>query len=272
MEEPPRTLLPVRGASLALRLGIAVQCATLAWIALEHYTTINSVLFMNLGTAEETAHLVDRWLAVGALVVAVGMLVRPVAVLALVASVLFLLVAIATSVDGGHRFAHLAPLSGAVRWLGPLALAVLWFGRRVDEPTSTARVDGASWVLRVAVAATFLGHGWEALQHHPAFVDLVLGSLRRMFGEAPSEAAVRSILTGIGVLDLALAALVLVRRWSWVVAWMALWGFATAASRTLALGTGFAHETALRTLNGAAPLALLLLWRSRGARSAPEAG
>ncbi len=249
-------------AAASLRAGLAVQAAALAWLAWNHGTVVDSFLFVDLGWPEPRARGVDLAVAAAALGGALLALLRPrLAGPALVAAA-FLAVAVCTRVVGGRAFSDLAPAAHATRWLAPLALPFL-FAR-------PPRARGAERVLRAAVAATFLAHGWEALRHHPAFVDLLVGSARRWLGAAPDEATARHVLTAIGVVDGAVAALLLIRRRVSVAAWAALWGLLTAASRVVALGGEFVHETTLRALNVLAPLALALLW-SAAADEAPPA-
>jgi hypothetical protein len=249
MSAPP----PVHRASWALRLGLAVQSAALVWLALEHGTSLDAVLFMELGKGEASARFADRVLAGVAALAATTLLWRPLRSAVLALSLVFLTVAVTTVIAGGRAFSDLAPMAHATRWAAPLALLFLTARAR---PRSTA---AALTVLRLSVAATFLAHGWEALQHHPAFLDLLLGSCRRWTGSAPAEASARHVLTVIGALDVLVVLALLFTRWRFVAAWATLWGLITLASRIVALGGDFLHESLLRSMNAFAPLALWFL-------------
>lgn len=248
-----------------LRLGVAVQCAALAWLALRHGTSLDTLLFSELGTSEAAALAADRVLAAAVALAAAALLFRPLGSAAGVVALAFLLVAVATRLGGARPFADLSPLAHANRWLAPLAIAVLWGGLRPAEEPSGKRVRAGLWVLRCAVAATFLAHGWQALGHHPAFVDLLIGTARRWTDTAPPETTAHLVLNLIGAMDVAVAVLLLAARWPGVALWAAAWGLATLASRTVALGTEFLHESLIRAMNALAPLALWLLWRAEAA-------
>lgn len=106
------------------------------------------------------------------------------------------------------------------------------------------------WVLRIGVAGSFLGHGVFALQVKagwiPFFTDLGF----------TAEFA-HMALPYIGVMDVALAILILVKPIRGALLWMTLWGFWTAFLRPL---TGDPiWDMVERSANWAAPLALLAL-------------
>ena len=245
------------GAVAALRVGLAVQCLVAALLAWRFPTPINSVLFLEAGLAEETATLVDTLLAGLLAILAVAVLGRPrVPALAAVTAI-FLGWAAAEAWSHSDLVGRMAVPAHAVRWLAPVGLAFLL------EPTEH-RLRLGGWTLRVAIATTFLVHGWEALRHHPPFLDLLLGGARRLgVSEAVDldEARARTVLTVIGWLDVAVAAGVLLVRSRLLALWMCLWGFLTAASRWLELGDDGLLQSFLRTMNGATPLALFYLWR-----------
>lgn len=109
----------------------------------------------------------------------------------------------------------------------------------------------AAWVLRVAVAGEFLGHGVFALQGKKAWI----GWIEQLTGVAPETAG--TLLFGIGLMDLAVALVVLVRPLPVILLWAALWGFWTALVRPL-VGEPI-WDFIERWANWGAPLALLLL-------------
>lgn len=114
------------------------------------------------------------------------------------------------------------------------------------------------WVLRLAVAGEFLGHGVFALQGKEQW----LGWITQLTGA--SAAAAATLLTLIGLGDLLVALIVLVRPIRVVLLWGAFWGFWTALMRPL-VGLPI-WDFVERFANWGAPLALLLLlgWPKSG--------
>ena len=108
------------------------------------------------------------------------------------------------------------------------------------------------WVLRIAVAGEFTGHGMLAIGGKSDWV----GWISNMTGANP-DLAVRLLLY-IGLLDLAVALAVLVKPIRIVLLWAVVWGFWTALVRPL-VGQSVL-DFVERSANWGAPLALLLMF------------
>lgn len=107
-----------------------------------------------------------------------------------------------------------------------------------------------SWVLRIAIAGEFIGHGVFALQGKPDWVGWFA-----KFGVSDTGLATK-ILFIIGLMDIALAILVLIKPIRIALLWMVFWGFWTALLRPI-VGMPV-WDFVERWANWGAPLALLL--------------
>ncbi len=107
------------------------------------------------------------------------------------------------------------------------------------------------WVLRVAVAGEFLGHGVFALQGKKAWIDWF-----PVFGISTPEPAT-TLLFLAGIVDVTLAILLLIKPVRIALLWMVIWGFWTALLRPI-VGEPI-WDFIERWANWGAPLALLLL-------------
>ena len=107
------------------------------------------------------------------------------------------------------------------------------------------------WILRIAVSGEFIGHGIFALQGKAQWA----GWISKMIGVG-NETAVQ-FLFFIGLFDLFIALLVLVKPIRLALLWAAFWGFWTALVRPL-MGESF-WDFIERFANWGAPLALLLI-------------
>src|SRR3989338_4570417 len=83
------------------------------------------------------------------------------------------------------------------------------------------------WVLRISVAGEFIGHGVFALQGKKDWIGWFA-----QFGVADAGLAAQ-LLFFIGLLDIALAVLILIKPVRIALLWMAFWGFWTALMRPL---------------------------------------
>lgn len=108
-----------------------------------------------------------------------------------------------------------------------------------------------AWVLRIAVAGEFLGHGVFALQGKQAWI----GWIQQLSGVDVGLAA--RLLLFVGLVDVLVAVVVLVRPIRLVLLWATFWGFWTALVRLLVGEPIF--DFIERFANWGAPLALLLL-------------
>lgn len=107
------------------------------------------------------------------------------------------------------------------------------------------------WVLRIAVAGEFVGHGVFALQGKKAW----LGWISQLTGA--SEVLSVQLLSLIGIADILVALIILVRPVRIVVLWAAIWGFWTALVRPI-VGEPI-WDFVERWANWGAPLALLFI-------------
>lgn len=109
----------------------------------------------------------------------------------------------------------------------------------------------AQAILRIAVAGEFLGHGIFALQGKADWI----GWIGRLTGADAVLAA--ELLLVIGILDVLIAAIVLMRPVRGILLWAAFWGAWTALVRPL-VGLPV-WDFVERWANWGAPLALLML-------------
>ena len=208
------------------------------------------------GLSEAAALAVVRSAAVLLIIAGAVTLWRPNGPLLLFVCCWQLLLATATTWNGGAFLSDLAIPAQAVRFVTPLALLLLERRHRATAPPWSTVV----MLLRLSVAATFIAHGWKALQLSPPFLDYLFAASGRLLGwELPQELA-ETILLIVGSVDLLVACLLLVRRSSALAFYMAGWGILTAASRIVHSGWDASYEALFRAANGGAPLALALYW------------
>ena len=127
---------------------------------------------------------------------------------------------------------------------------------------SLRNAKAVSWILRIAVAGEFIGHGVFALQAKQGWIPY-FASVGISAGTAVT------LMPLIGVMDIILALIVLVRPIRPLLLWMAFWGFLTALIRPIA-GEPI-WDFVERFANWGAPLALFfLLSRSKTTKDERE--
>ena len=120
------------------------------------------------------------------------------------------------------------------------------------------------WILRVAVAGEFIGHGVFALQGKEGWFKYF-----ESFGVS-DPSTITSILLVVGIVDVLLAILILVKPIRPLILWMAFWGLFTALLRW-PIGGDPIWDFFERWANWGAPLALfLMLPKGFSKKSAPS--
>jgi hypothetical protein len=109
------------------------------------------------------------------------------------------------------------------------------------------------WILRFAVAGEFFGHGIFGLLQKAAWV----GWTQDLLGVSPATAGTLIFL--VGIMDVILAILVLVKPVRPIILWMAIWGFWTALLRPI-VGEPI-WDFIERWPNWGAPLAIYFLMK-----------
>ena len=126
--------------------------------------------------------------------------------------------------------------------------------QNITYPTTnnngSSKIKWASWILRIAVAGEFIGHGVFALQVKQGWMPYFTS-----VGVSTETAA--TLLPIIGVIDIALAILILIKPVRIAILWMAFWGLWTALLRPIA-GEPI-WDFVERWANWGAPLALIFL-------------
>lgn len=106
-----------------------------------------------------------------------------------------------------------------------------------------------NWVLRVAIAGEFVGHGLIAIGGKADWVGWI-----QKFGVADPVLA-KQLLLAIGIIDVCAAVIMLVRPFPAILLGATLWSFWTALVRPI-VGVGWL-DFVERSANWGAPLALL---------------
>ncbi|HKY55565.1 MAG TPA: hypothetical protein VJM08_14715 [Anaerolineales bacterium] len=118
--------------------------------------------------------------------------------------------------------------------------------------------------MRIGIFGVFLGHGIFALEGKQRFVEMIQSLV-------PIDAApATSLLFAIGIMDILIAFLVVLRPQKYVLAYATVWAFMTAVARITAGDPVW--DFVERAANWAAPLALLfyIQYKSK-ARKEPAA-
>lgn len=221
-------------------------------------SSIGGVALMDWGVTHATIAFHEKLWSLVLLLMATVLLFKPVALLPFFISAAIFADTAAAYRFGGAPFVEWVYFTNALRYALPLALGIFL----MSEKPWSARAT--SWLLRIALAVVFAFHGLEAIQQHPRFIDFLIGSASKLTGLRISESAAVFLLKIIGGVDLFVAALLLVKRWPALLAWLCFWSLLTALSRITTYGFMSFPETLIRSSHIIAPLAIYALSRWEG--------
>lgn len=109
------------------------------------------------------------------------------------------------------------------------------------------------WLLRVGVAGEFAGHGFLAIGGKAGWLKWIS---QMIYVDIPTAT---TLLLFIGITDVIMALIILVKPIRPLLIWMAFWGFWTALVRPL-VGVGWL-DFVERAANWASPLALYYFYK-----------
>ena len=111
------------------------------------------------------------------------------------------------------------------------------------------------WLLRVGIAGEFIGHGLLAINGKADWIGWIVKMI------SVSTPTATTLLLLIGIADVIMALVILVKPARPLLLWMAFWAFWTALVRPL-VGVGWL-DFIERSANWTAPLALFYLLKNR---------
>jgi hypothetical protein len=288
---------PLTAASWLLRIAVLLHAAgKFASVFTMRHTQFGNYLFLEIFDQRYpvadpylTAVFVEKITVSLYLLAGLVVLVKPWWPLLLLMSGYALAEAVTGTLNAGYRFSEWTVPAHALRYGAPLFLLAL----AVSPPFRLLerwRLPVTRELLRIAIAVVFVTHGLHALLADPQFIDMIIGTGRRLLGIRVTEANAVLSLKVIAIVDFAAALMLLIypvpmfvprRFWAepcavcpirrvilpLLLSWVALWGLVTAAARMTSLGwsAGLPQYPELldRASHFLAPLALWCLYRAQ---------
>jgi hypothetical protein len=246
----PKQTMPESVIVWILKITILLQSLGLFFMLLKG-SSVESLFFLDFGFEQATSKSLENSLAYLMLILGIAIFIQPKSYTMILFFIVSLGVSWVIQRQGGIPHANLTLPSHALRILTPIGLWILVKYR--------GDYSKAYSVLTLALSITFLTHGLEALSHHPRFIDYLFAFSTKFLNYNPRQSDAEFILIVIGVLDICMAILVLVKPKPIIFVWMAYWGFVTASARIVELGWGMYPEVLVRASHFLIPVVLLII-------------
>lgn len=192
-------------------------------------SAIESYLFLGLGISDSITSIIDT--TVGCLLVLVtGINIwRPNRLICIAVGLFFVLESIADTYMGGSFSAKYALASHAARF--GLAFGVAFLA---EANSFKSNRNFAVNVIQFSICLTFVAHGLEAINHHPQFVDFIIGTTHKVTSLRISEPHATAFLLVVGMIDVLVAILVVSKINDKIaLIYMLCWGLLTASIRII---------------------------------------
>lgn len=230
-----------------LLFALFLQISAWAYDAYFNSTSLNSVVFLLLDQSDFFARIVDKVSAVVLLLSFAMFLITRIASFLLIPVFYGIALPVCTMLLHSSFAYEYALLAGAARIALPLVLYLFYRGS--EEWTFEKR-----FLIRLGISLTFVGHGIEALELHPKFLDFLIEGFSLMFGYELSEGKAIQMLYFIGAMDVVLGISGLIKPRVWIYSWMATWGAVTAICRVMYFQWDGIFPMLLRSSHWALPL------------------
>jgi hypothetical protein len=227
------------------------------------------MLVVTKGWMEVDAYWVEKGIAVCLLLLIIWLFIKP-TILNTSLLVLFLVVfAVIVYENAGKPNVGLSFLTSSAKWILPILYLLVY--KKIHE----VEFHFPKWLfpmLKVSLFVIFFVHGLSCFLMHPVFIDYIIGLSEFFTNNYIKQSTAETILIIIGIIDVAIAFLILIKPLKWVLIWMIIWGFLTSFLRIVD-GSIFNYtEFLIRMPHFIIPLVYLMLLQQKHLQNNSLAG
>lgn len=209
--------------------------------------------------SESTAYWTEKGIALALIFIAIWLFIKPVVINTFLLLAFLVFNAIVVYENAGRHFYELSFFSALSKWILPwLYLSVfitLKKGKQAFVPNYLL------FLTRVSLFLIFFVHGLGCVWMHPGYIDYLIGTGATFTGSFIKQSVAESILLIIGMIDIVIAILVLIKPFRFLLLWMVIWGFLTSLLRIIDAGVFNYAEFLIRIPHFILPLVCFILYR-----------
>lgn len=226
-------------------------------LKLKKGAVISSVLVVENGFSEQFSFWVEKGVAIGLLVCLVGIFFKSTYPFSLwVITVFLVFYALLSYFNGGKAFLELSLISAISKWWLPILTMIS------IKYVYNREAKFNKWFLlaiQFSIFLIFLSHGIGCFLKNGIYIDYILGFFRDYTSVSMKQNDAELLLNIIGVVDVIVAVLVLIKPFKYLLYWLIFWGLLTALLRILDASILNYVEFLIRVPHFGLPLALLLI-------------
>ena len=218
---------------------------------------ISSVLVVENGFSEPFSFWVEKSIAILLLLCLIGLFFKASYRSALwVISVFLVGYALLSYFNGGKAFIELSLLSAISKWWLPI-LSLYAMTCYYKQQVSLSR--WFVFAIQFSIFLIFMAHGIGSFLDNGLYIDYIIGFVRDYTALSIKQQQAEELLIVIGIIDVTVAVLVLIKPFKALIYWVIFWGFLTALLRIVDASILNYAEFLMRVPHFGLPLVLLII-------------
>jgi hypothetical protein len=258
----PINLSPKSIYGLAQVLKFTLSLYVLAFcLKLKKGAVISSVLVVENGYSELSAFWIEKSVAIVLLLSLIGIFFRITHKTSLWIITVFIVgYALLSYFNGGKAFLELSLISAVSKWWLPL-LTLIAINAHYNQKQSFSR--GFLFGIQLSIFLIFLSHGIGCFLKNALYIDYIIGFVGDYTPFSIKQYQAEQLLNIIGIIDVVVAVLVLLKPSKNLLYWLIFWGLLTSLLRIVDAGIFNYIEFLIRTPHFGLPIALLIIWNNK---------
>lgn len=230
-------------------------------LKLKKGAVISSVLVVENGYSELSAFWIEKSIAIVLLLSLIGIFFKVTYKTGLWIITTFIVgYALLSYFNGGKAFLELSLISAVSKWWLPF-LTLIAINAHYNQKHSLNR--GFLFGIQLSIFLIFMSHGIGCFLKNALYIDYIIGFVGDYTPFSIKQYQAEQLLNIIGIIDVIVAVLVLLKPSKSLLYWLIFWGFLTALLRIVDAGIFNYTEFLIRAPHFGLPIAMLIIWNEK---------
>lgn len=230
-------------------------------LKLKKGSVISSVLVVENGYSELSAFWIEKGVAIILLLSLIGIFFKVTYKLSIWIITAFIVgYALLSYFNGGKAFLELSLISAVSKWWLPLLTSIA-INTYYDHKDSLNR--GFLFGIQLSIFLIFMSHGIGCFLKNALYIDYIIGFVGDYTPFSIKQYQAEQLLNIIGIIDVIVAVLVLLKPSKSLLYWLIFWGFLTSLLRIVDAGIFNYTEFLIRAPHFGLPIAMLIIWNEK---------
>jgi hypothetical protein len=230
-------------------------------LKLKKGAVISSVLVVENGYSELSAFWIEKGVAILLLLSLIGIFFKVTYKTGLWIITAFIVgYALLSYFNGGKAFLELSLISAVSKWWLPLLTSIA-INAYYNQKVSLKR--GFLFGIQLSIFLIFMSHGIGCFLKNALYIDYIIGFIGDYTPFSIKQYQAEQLLNIIGIIDVVVAVLVLVKPSKSLLYWLIFWGLLTSLLRIVDAGIFNYTEFLIRAPHFGLPIAMLIIWNEK---------